>query len=150
VGANISNFDIPLLLVISHKVIPDIYVLSAAIRPGRSGYPNILGRVIWVRFQVLESITRICIGYYSTQHFGFGYRVLPKQANFKICTTQMHTQISLTRKQTTQSPEANNSVSHGSTNAHTDVLCCLLDSVAVVALLPAVSLLDSIRVRQWP
>jgi hypothetical protein len=31
VGANISNFDIPLLLVISQKVIPDVYVLSAAV-----------------------------------------------------------------------------------------------------------------------
>jgi hypothetical protein len=31
VGAHISNFDIPLLLVISQKVIPDVYVLSAAV-----------------------------------------------------------------------------------------------------------------------
>jgi hypothetical protein len=34
VGANISNFDIPLLLVISQKVIPDVYVLSAAVFNG--------------------------------------------------------------------------------------------------------------------
>jgi hypothetical protein len=32
--ANISNFDIPLLLVISQKVIPDVYVLSAAVFNG--------------------------------------------------------------------------------------------------------------------
>jgi hypothetical protein len=31
VGANISNFDIPLLLVISQKVVPDVYVLSATV-----------------------------------------------------------------------------------------------------------------------
>jgi hypothetical protein len=34
VGVNISNFDIPLLLVISQKVIPDVYVLSAAVFNG--------------------------------------------------------------------------------------------------------------------
>jgi hypothetical protein len=34
VGANISNFDIPLLLVISQEVIPDVYVLSAALFNG--------------------------------------------------------------------------------------------------------------------
>jgi hypothetical protein len=31
VGANISNFDIPLLLVISQKVILDVYVFRAAV-----------------------------------------------------------------------------------------------------------------------
>ena len=31
VGAKISNFDIPFLLVISQKMIPDIYVFSAAV-----------------------------------------------------------------------------------------------------------------------
>jgi hypothetical protein len=31
VGANISNFDISPLLVISRKVIPDVYVLCAAV-----------------------------------------------------------------------------------------------------------------------
>jgi hypothetical protein len=34
VGVNISNFDIPLLLVISQKVILDVYVLSAAVFNG--------------------------------------------------------------------------------------------------------------------
>jgi hypothetical protein len=34
VGANISNFDIPILLVISQKVIPDVYVLSVAMFNG--------------------------------------------------------------------------------------------------------------------
>jgi hypothetical protein len=33
-GAHISYFDIPLLLVISQKVIPDVYVLSAAVFNG--------------------------------------------------------------------------------------------------------------------
>jgi hypothetical protein len=33
-GAYISYFDISLLLVISQKVIPDIYVLSAAVFNG--------------------------------------------------------------------------------------------------------------------
>jgi hypothetical protein len=34
VGANISNFDVPFMLVISQKVIPDVYVLSAAVFNG--------------------------------------------------------------------------------------------------------------------
>jgi hypothetical protein len=34
VGVNISNFDIPLLLVISQKVIPDVYVLRVAVFNG--------------------------------------------------------------------------------------------------------------------
>jgi hypothetical protein len=34
VGTNISNFDIPLLLVISQKVAPDVYMLSAAVFNG--------------------------------------------------------------------------------------------------------------------
>jgi hypothetical protein len=34
VGGNIGNFDIPLLLVISQKVIPDVYVLCAAVFNG--------------------------------------------------------------------------------------------------------------------
>jgi hypothetical protein len=36
VDANISNFDVPLLLVISQKVIPHVYVLSAAVFNGMS------------------------------------------------------------------------------------------------------------------
>jgi hypothetical protein len=34
VGINISNFDISLLLVISQKVIPNVYVLSVAVFNG--------------------------------------------------------------------------------------------------------------------
>jgi hypothetical protein len=34
VGANVMNFDIPLLLVISQEVIPNVYVLSAAVFNG--------------------------------------------------------------------------------------------------------------------
>jgi hypothetical protein len=34
VGVDIGNFDIPLLLVIPQKVIPNIYVLSAAVFNG--------------------------------------------------------------------------------------------------------------------
>jgi hypothetical protein len=34
VGAHISNFDIHLLLVISQKVIPDVYMLSAVVFDG--------------------------------------------------------------------------------------------------------------------
>jgi hypothetical protein len=33
-GADIGNFDIPLLLVISQKVVPDVYVLSATVFNG--------------------------------------------------------------------------------------------------------------------
>jgi hypothetical protein len=40
VGAHISNFDIPLLLVISQKVIPDVYVLSAAVFNGIIRYAD--------------------------------------------------------------------------------------------------------------
>jgi hypothetical protein len=39
-GANISNFDIPILLVISQKVIQDVYVLTAVVFNGIIRHAN--------------------------------------------------------------------------------------------------------------